>query len=198
MIGMKYTIYLITDTVTGKHYVGRTTQKLWQRMQNHKVDPKRYQRSKFQRHVRAVLGTSYTADDFANRFSWSELQRTTSKAIAEFYEHNYIGIYNSYWDGYNSTITGARDGSASRGKKHSKETREKIKMSKTGEPMSDSARMNMSRKSHTLRKDVKTSRIIELRKQGLSMAAIGEKVGMCSSSIHRRLHEGVLCELVPE
>ena len=113
-----YIIYLITDVVTLKHYVGCTTSTLVKRMSSHAGAARGGARTKFARHIRASIGDDVPIDDFNKRFKISEIDSVNNQVAANFYERNYIMIFNSHYDGYNATKSGLNDGTHLIGNKH--------------------------------------------------------------------------------
>ena len=193
-----FIIYLITDLVTKKHYVGCTELPLRTKFINYAQEGRGRKKRKIALHIRAVLGNDYTNEQFEARFKITELNRTTSEAIAEFYEHNYIGIYNSYWDGYNATMTGRSDGSHLRNKPISDEHREKISKTTRGRPKSAETKRRMSlssmgknkgEKGWKFRHDVSTLDLVNKHEGGMTFRALGKLVGMHETSVAARIKQ---------
>ena len=176
---MQYTIYRITDVITKKSYIGSTKQKLYKRINVHKAFAKRGVNTKFCRHIRSVFGTEFTKEEWNDRFHTTVLQKTPHLCLAEFYEANYIHMYNSYWDCYNSTPTGLAASTHRRGTKHSKESRAKISKSRKG--------IYKGSKNPAWRHDIQTEELIWRRESGMTFEDIGKEVGMSKDAVRQRL-----------
>ena len=206
----EFIIYVITDVITGKSYVGCTVKEARRRINDIRSAAIRGENTKFKRHIRSVLGTSFTTDEFMERFKWKELQRTTNEAVAEFYEHNYIGFYNSYWDGYNATMDGKSAPAFNKfalGYRHTEETKKKMSLlhkgntygksnkgKKRGSPTMETRRKiaatlkgKTKGSKHPRWVDVDVEKIKELRGEGISMTAIGIQLGVSLDVVRSRL-----------
>lgn len=92
-------IYLITNTINNKVYVGLTTRTLGYRKNIHKQDWKLGRKSKYKLYQ---AFTKYTFD----AFSWSVLDTASSLEELKEKEKQWILYYNSYNKGYNMTTGG--------------------------------------------------------------------------------------------
>lgn len=92
-------VYLVTNTVNNKHYVGITTRSLTYRRNIHK------QSWKLGRSPNSKLYKAFSKYGF-DSFVWEELETTISKDELNNKEKEYILKYDSLRKGYNSTPGG--------------------------------------------------------------------------------------------
>lgn len=116
MIGL---IYKVTSP-SGKVYIGQTIQKLSTRKARHIRDAHKANlvvyNSKFYRAIRK----------YGNKLQWKVVQTLLSEQYLSHYEKIWIQLEDSYRNGYNETL-GGEGGSPMLGRKHSEETKRKIK-----------------------------------------------------------------------
>lgn len=130
-------IYKVINLINNKIYIGLTKQKLKDRIRLH------YNKCRDltnKTHFICAL-RKYKKEDFI----WEIIDKGDSLEELNDLEYHYIKQYNSYLNGYNSTLGG--DGTVGvklygknnpfYGKKHSKETTEKIKNSLLGKSLSE-------------------------------------------------------------
>jgi group I intron endonuclease len=126
-------IYKITNKKNGKVYIGLTTKTLLQRWKKHLYSSTRnFNNNKFYNAI-----NKYGSDAFKMELIQD---RVVSFERLKELEIEYIRIYNSYEQGYNSTIGG--DGSV--GYKHTQEAIEKIAQERTGTEHSLETRRKIS------------------------------------------------------
>lgn len=91
-------LYIIKNTVNDKVYIGKTYNTIEQRFKEHKQDARRESRkhNKFQRAIR-----KYGEENF-----YIELLGQFEEGLLEDKEIEYIAKYDSYHNGYNSTLGG--------------------------------------------------------------------------------------------
>ena len=91
-------IYCITSTVTGKHYVGKTTQKYpAKRWTSHKHRARKGEQTHFYNAIRKYGEESWT---------FKVLVHNVPEQLLSTLEVEFIRTYNSLQDGYNSTVGG--------------------------------------------------------------------------------------------
>ena len=93
---MKGSIYVIKNTINDKVYVGQTTKKLSVRFNNHKAASRTGEDTKFYRAIR-----KYGEENF-----YIELLEEVDVKDLNTKEIYWIKHYNSYYNGYNSTLGG--------------------------------------------------------------------------------------------
>lgn len=97
-----YTIYKQTNTITNKSYIGLTKHTIKKRFNQHKQDAFRYRKGK-------LLNTAfYNAIRKYGTDCWTSevLEENLSYEDANIQEQYYIKYFNTYTNGYNSTIGG--------------------------------------------------------------------------------------------
>jgi len=92
-------VYLVTNTINNKHYVGITIRSLTYRRNIHK------QSWKLGRSPNSKLYKAFSKYGF-EAFSWKELDSASTKDELNNKEKEYIVKYNSFKRGYNSTVGG--------------------------------------------------------------------------------------------
>lgn len=118
----------------GKYYIGQTVQSFSERIRCHKKDSFRRKDIKFYRALR-----KYGFDNF----KWEIIEDNIPQEFLNIKECEYIQIFDSYKNGYNSTLGGdfqpmnnplivEKVANFNRGRKRSAETRKKISESKMG------------------------------------------------------------------
>lgn len=98
-------IYKATSTTTGKIYIGQTSQTLQERINQHNSHAYGHQ---YNYHFHNAI-RKYGAEDFNYEIIEDNI---TSKDVLNERERYWISYYNSYYEGYNSTMGG--DGSVRR------------------------------------------------------------------------------------
>lgn len=91
-------IYIITNSINDKVYIGQTIQTLQERWQGH--CRKAYSTNEANMHIKRAI-FKYGKDNFAIK----ELERCSIETLDER-EIYYINLYNSYQNGYNNTLGG--------------------------------------------------------------------------------------------
>lgn len=89
-------LYIIRNTVNDKVYIGKTYNTIEQRFKEHKNDAKRGIKNKFYNAIR-----KYGGDKF-----YVELIGQFDEGVLEEKEIEYVAKYDSYHNGYNSTLGG--------------------------------------------------------------------------------------------
>ena len=156
-----HTIYKLTDVETRKSYIGSTAGKLSKRISVHRCLPKTRNYGKLCRHVREVLGTDYTTEEYDARFTIEGIDYTESKDPDKpgQLEMFYIAKFDTYRNGYNSTPTGSCGGAGQKGGQQ-----------------------------HTMwRHDVKTEELVRMKESGMTYRAISDSVGMCPAGVLYRV-----------
>lgn len=88
-------IYRATNTVTNKSYIGQTIQTLEHRKSEHIY------------HSKTNLNDFYKAlNEYPNDFIWDIIEDNINYCKLDIHEAYYIGLYDTYNHGYNSTIGG--------------------------------------------------------------------------------------------
>lgn len=124
---MNNTIYLITNKVNNKQYVGQTWETIQERWQKH-YSPSEKTCVKLNRAIR-----KYGKDNFVVE----KLTNANCQQDADRLEIQYIQQYDTIKSGYNIRMGGSRG-------KHSDETRLKMSIAATGRKQSDEAKRKMS------------------------------------------------------
>lgn len=93
---MKGSIYIIRNTINDKVYIGQTTQTIGIRFTNHKMASRTEEDTKFYRAIR-----KYGEDKF-----YPELLEEVEIENLNDRERYWIKYYDSYYNGYNSTLGG--------------------------------------------------------------------------------------------
>lgn len=193
-------IYLITNKINGKVYIGQTSQTLRDRWTQH-CDP-----TSNCRHLRSAI-SKYGRDSF----SMERLGRVDTQEEATNLEDIWIILLDSrnreY--GYNISKAGpgakgythseegkAAIGRAHRGKIISEETREKLRQANLGKKHGDSCKKKLSaltgEKANHFNSSIPTPELVFLYNSGLSCRAIGKQMGVSYNLVVRRLKkEGV-------
>lgn len=128
-------IYKVTNAVNGKVYIGQTTQTLEKRWKNHLHDMKYNTNNKFYNAIK-----KYGCESFIKEVIEENIQSEEKLSNREKY---WIKYYNSYKEGYNSTIGGEispmkykeireKVSKSMKGRKFTKEHREKLKLAQKG------------------------------------------------------------------
>ena len=91
-------IYKITNTINQKCYIGQTVKTLEKRFSQHKNN---YTKPYFQQIVLYKAFKKYGIENF----TFEEIEEVSNELLDER-EKYWIKVYNSYYDGYNSTIRG--------------------------------------------------------------------------------------------
>jgi group I intron endonuclease len=116
-------IYLASNLITGKNYVGQTTKTLEQRKAKHLQNSETDLNNRFYQAIRK---------HGIHSFEWEVLEEVEDKDLDER-EIYWIREFNSLYEGYNMTIGGG----TVTGYKHSEETKKKIGKSRSGVSMKD-------------------------------------------------------------
>jgi group I intron endonuclease len=123
-------VYMVTNKVNGKSYIGQTIKNLSIRKRNHITEAKR---SNFYFHQALI---KYSKDNF----KWEILEYCDSKEELDEMEFHYIKQYNTFRPGgYNLTYGG--DGCV--GLIVSKESRQKMSKARKGRRMTETARQRL-------------------------------------------------------
>lgn len=93
---MKGSIYIVKNTINDKVYIGQTTQTIGIRFTNHKMASRTGEDTKFYRAIR-----KYGEDNF-----YPELLEEVEVKDLNDRERYWIKYYDSYYNGYNSTLGG--------------------------------------------------------------------------------------------
>lgn len=150
-------IYKATNKKNGKSYIGQTIKTLKERMYDHKYDAK-YRDFTFYQAIRKYGWKN---------FEWSVLEEVSSIEELNKQEGYWIGYYDTYCNGYNSTLGGEynpmhneenrkkvseglkryyqREGSHWVGGHHTEETKRKMSESALGRKRSKEARKKQSK-----------------------------------------------------
>lgn len=115
-------IYLVTNKVNGKQYIGQTVKDLGKRKSSH-ISRALYENDSVYFH-RAIR--KYGPENF----DWEILDQCDDVEFLNKLEIFYIGYYNTFYTGYNLTF-GGNNGRG--GLRHSVETRKKMSIAKIGE-----------------------------------------------------------------
>lgn len=155
-------IYKYTSP-SGKSYIGQTTnqrlrRKKWFNMSSPYTSPD--WRSKIDRARLKYGPNSFT---YTILFQKEYVSRRAAKIELNTLETYYIGLYNSYRVGYNSTIGGD---SASGPKKHSEDTRLKMRLSRLGKKMSESSKAKLSAALTGIQRSEEFKRKVKISHQG--------------------------------
>lgn len=153
------TIYLITNKLNGKQYVGQTTRTVEQRIKEHIQEAQNSCRRRNLHLYNAIR--KYGVENF----SFEVLETNLNESELDEYEIKYIKKYNTLKNGYNNTIGGG----GIKGYKHTQLTKDKISQSLLNHP--ERYTEERSRKISYALKGVPKS--LEHRKK-LSMARIGK------------------------
>lgn len=173
-------IYKITNKINGKAYIGKTNNII-----------RRWKEHKYGHGGTAILSKAfikYGIDNFDFSIIYIEKYNTTeelNKQLAEL-EIYYIGVYDTFKNGYNATIGG--DGISFY--KHSEKTKRKISNSNKGKTISkeslDKIRVAMLGRHHTLEAKEKIRKALLNRNY-----AIYEKMALKNKGKHRD-HEMIM------
>src|SRR5665213_2267447 len=121
-------IYLVTNTVNGKQYVGQTVQLLKERLASHLLDANRGSAYLLHRAIRKYGYSSFTVEEIDVAQSRKELNAKETFNVL---------LYNTLApNGYNLTLGGA----GISGLKHSIETKRKMSEAQRGQWLSDEHR----------------------------------------------------------
>lgn len=127
-------IYSITNAINGKRYIGQTIRSLEQRWYDHCYDAENSNKNfHFYKAIRKYGHENFMIETI------EEISDTSLLDEREIY---WIAFYNTFNNGYNSTIGGG----GNKGYKHSDEIREKIKKNQTGRSPSQNTREKMRQK----------------------------------------------------
>lgn len=142
-------IYMATNRVNGKEYVGRTARGLKKRKQEHICCALKNEDNVYFHHAIKKYGP--------DNFCWEVLNECTNSDDLNILEIYYISLYNTSENGYNLTSGGngvvghkcsdetkQKIGNANRGRKPSEDTRKRMSESSTGKKHSTETRKRMS------------------------------------------------------
>ena len=190
-----FIIYLITNIINGKVYVGKTSKTVDERFNMHK------RLLKNGNHPNKHMIGAY--NKYGNdAFTIESLMETPVEKVANSLERLWIFIFASFDPryGYNKTYGG--DGqyptqetlNKMTGRPCPIEVREKISLAQRGRPLSEEHKRKLcGPRPHTLgnlgpvRKDVSTDEIIKLYNSGLSIRDVAKNVGMVHEGVRKRL-----------
>ena len=103
MISVIGRIYIITNTVNGKQYVGQTVKTLEQRLERHIADSFRVNEDGGYRHNSKI---NYAIRKYGgDRFIIQLIGEYDAQDLDKM-EIHFIELYNTYYNGYNSTLGG--------------------------------------------------------------------------------------------
>lgn len=172
-------VYLITNKVNGKQYVGQTIRTVEQR---------------FNQHCRAdsVIGVAIRKYGEIN-FTVEQIDSATTLEELSAKEVYWIKEYDSYRSGYNCTL----GGESTHGFKHSEETRQKMSEDRRGRYVgegnhfygkqhSDKTKLEMAKKKRVgvLMIDLDTGEVLrEFDSNKSAYAYLGKAVGGCISKV---------------
>lgn len=163
-------IYAITNTMTGKHYIGSAVD-LSQRFARHKFDIRAGQ------HHSAKLQRSLHKHGFG-AFTFNVLLFCDKKNLI-FYEQRAIDTFDSFKNGYNVLPTAG----SSLGAAHSAETRAKISAAKIGKKVSPEALSSWSNRRHSEETKKKIGEASKGRKNNLGKKTSDETRAKVSASL---------------
>ena len=185
----KATIYKLTDVETKKCYIGSTKIPLSYRFNIHRCVARKGAKSKLSRHVREVLGTEFSREEYESRFKIEQIDyiETEDPDKPAQLEMFYIAKFDSFRNGYNSTPTGT-SGTETKSESHKR----KISESHQGKVFSEETRKRMSKakqgsKCTHWNFKVETELLVEMYGNGMSYRQIGEEVGMSISGVRNRI-----------
>ncbi|PEA25923.1 hypothetical protein CN984_12485 [Bacillus cereus] len=123
MINEKNVIYKATNKINGKIYIGLTTRRFKDRLRNHRNGHKNPNHPNYYSH----FYYSMRKHGFEN-FEWEAIDKSDTKEELEVKEMYWISHFDSYNNGYNSTL----GGECNSGYKMSEEQKKHLSNIKTG------------------------------------------------------------------
>lgn len=174
---MSGSIYKATSP-TGMVYVGKTTKSLEERIKKHHRDADHYD-MKMSRAIR-----KYGIENF----KWEILEENVDLSLLDEREIFYINLFDSYANGLNSTF-GGDGGSPMLGKKHSEQTKKKIKETnlKTYEKIKDKF-TGLNNPFFGKKHDDKTKEIMRQKKLGVKWSLNDERRKSISERMKDKKH----------
>jgi len=133
-----YPVYLVTNKINSKQYVGQTVYTIEHRWYGHVNDSRRRSQTHFHKAIRKYKPENFIIEQIDFIVPTGDIE-TDGNALDEL-EKYYIQKYDTFHNGYNST----EGGRSPRGLKHSEKTRAKMKVSRTGQKRSKTQRKRMS------------------------------------------------------
>lgn len=131
-------MYLVTNLVNGKQYIGITTRSLVIRWQSHCMGVKGRPRSLLLKAIDKYGADSFSIEQIASATNWADLQELERRAIEQY------GTLAADGRGYNQTRGGEGGGDCSRGLKRSPEHIEAMRKAHTGKIVSAETRKLIS------------------------------------------------------
>lgn len=186
-----YSIYLITNKVNGKKYVGQTCKTI---------------ENRWKKHVSDAMGVRKKRCDYLwnaikkygpNSFRLEKLRSAKSKEQANEFEKMWISMFWSDSKDYGYNLTKGGAGLL----EPSLATRLKLRLGRLGKKQSDETKQRISKAKKgniaSFRYDLSNDEILNLYNSGLSTIKIGEKLGCDTATVWLRLkHMGVQCRPV--
>lgn len=127
-------VYMATNTINNKVYIGQTVQKFHRRKTGHLYAARRGSSLRFHRAIRKYGEENFSWEIIYHADNLQDLNNAEEYLIAEYQSR--VKGYNVKFGGDNQRIpeeTKRRIGKANTGKKHSVETRKKMSMDRKGE-----------------------------------------------------------------
>lgn len=164
-----FLIYLITNTINGKKYVGKTGRTLLQRWGNHIRESRRKQNSLIRRAIHKYG---------SNSFEIKEIDRTNSFEISNYREMFWIAALQTYRRplGYNLTYGGEggmatlemkeKISKANTGKIRTKEMRARLSLAKLGSKLSEETKAKIAAAGRGRKASLETKIKLSLSKKG--------------------------------
>ena len=115
-------VYVYTNTINGKQYVGETTQedkRKWEHLYTATVNVNKAKTSKF---YRAIRKYGYDKFTYEVLYKFESTDKDLVKETIRLKEIEYIELFDTYKNGYNSTIGGGGAGFV----KHTDEAKKKM------------------------------------------------------------------------
>ncbi len=178
-----YRIYLATNTVNDKYYVGQTSSTVGRRWQKHVYNSGHRLKKRCAYLWNAIQKYSSSA------FELQELTSADTREATNNLERLWIIALRSYDPayGYNLTFGGE-------GLRATPETRQKMSKSRKGMTFSDDHKRHISEskkaasvRPSNFRADIKTDEVVSLYRSGLSIPAVAQHFGCDQGTIWHRL-----------
>jgi group I intron endonuclease len=183
-------IYLITNTINGKRYVGQTIKSLNKRWSQHKIDSRNYSELALHRAIRKYG---------PNVFSVETLEICNSTDILNEKEVYWIKYLKSKINGYNCTDGGNGVGSGEShpwfGKHHTKETKLRLSIAKSGSLNPSFGKLGSNSHNFGLKRSEETKAKIRLARSKQVSPMKGRKV---SEETKDKIRATLLAKVTPE